>query len=168
MGHTHAYAPMRTVSVTTTLDAPADVVWTALGSPAAFVHVARGMLRFPAAERHGRRWSVGDEVRGWTWLFGVIPWSRHRLAVVEIDHAAHRFRSDESGGAVRAWRHLIEVDPLDGDRCVYRDEIEIEAGALTRPVAWFAHVFYRYRQRRWRAVAPLLAATTSPRREPPT
>lgn len=152
---------MQTVAVSTTLDAPATVVWAALGSPTSFVHVARGMLRFPVAEQHVGRWAVGDELTGWTWLFGVVPWSRHRLTVVEIDHDARRFRSDEGGGAVRSWRHLIEVTPLDDRRCAYRDEIEIEAGLLTRPVAWFAHVFYRHRQRRWRSLAPVLAATAS-------
>jgi hypothetical protein len=38
------------------------------------------------------------------------------------------------------------------------DRIEIDAGVMTPLVAGFAAIFYRYRQRRWRALAPVLAA----------
>lgn len=41
---------------------------------------------------------------------------------------------------------------VEGGKVSYTDEIEIQAGWLT-PVIWlFAHVFYRHRQRRWKAL----------------
>lgn len=149
---------MRTVDVTTELPAPAAAIWQAATTPAAFVHVAAGMLRFPVAERAGTRWRPGDRLEGWTFLFGVVPFSRHRLEVVTLDPASMTLESDEGGGIVRSWRHLIDVEALAEGRCRYRDRIEIDAGPLTGAVAAFAHVFYRYRQRRWRALAPVLAA----------
>jgi hypothetical protein len=152
---------MRTITVSTHLDAPAGVVWPTATTPHVFVHVAKGMLRMPAAERLDRPWRVGDEVRGWTLLFGVIPFSRHRLAIESIDDERRRIISDEGGGMIRSWRHELIVTPLGGDRCEYVDRIAIDAGPMTTLVAGFAAVFYRYRQRRWRALAPLLAASAT-------
>ena len=152
---------MQTVTVLTRLEAPADTVWRAVNTPQAFVHVARGMLRYPAAERLDRPWRVGDHVEGWTFLFGVMPFSRHHLDVVWIDDDAHLLISDEHGGVVRTWRHELIVAPIDETSCRYTDRIDIDAGILTPVVAAFAHVFYRYRQRRWRELARLLAATVA-------
>ena len=103
---------------------------------------------------------MGDEVEGWTLLFGFVPLSKHRIRVVSIDDDAHTFISAESGGAVRNWDHEICVGAVDGGNCTYVDRVEIDAGALTPVVHALATVFYKYRQRRWRALAPLLAAAT--------
>lgn len=160
---------MRTVTVSTTLDAPADVVWPATTTPHAFVHVAKGMIRFPAAERLDRPMRVGEEIRGWTFLFGVVPFSVHRLSIESIDDQSGTIISNEGGGMIRTWRHELATTPLGEDRCRYVDRINIDAGPMTPIVAGFAAVFYRYRQRRWRALAPLLAATAlaTPRRPAP-
>lgn len=140
----------------TELDAPADVVWSALSSPAAFVLVANGMIRFPAAERALGPWREGDVVEGWTFLFGVLPWSRHHLRLHAIDATSRTLESREHGGLVRRWDHTIVVTPLGARRCRYEDRIEIDAGVLTPVVVAFARVFYRYRQRNWRQLARVL------------
>jgi hypothetical protein len=147
----------RTVTVTTTLDADADTVWRALRSPQTFVHVAGAMLRYPAAERLDRPFTEGDQIVGWTLLGGIVPFSRHHLRIAAIDDAARQLLSDEHGGVVRTWRHMITVTPASADRSDYVDTIEIDAGVLTPVVVGFARVFYRYRQRRWRRLARLLA-----------
>ncbi len=50
------------------------------------------------------------------------------------------------------------MEPVGGGRCRYRDVVRIDAGPLTPVVAAVARAFYRERQRRWRSLAPLLAA----------
>lgn len=150
---------MRTISVSRTLNAPAEVIWPAVKTPHAFVHVARGMLRFPVAERINRPWQVGDDLYGWTLLFGLLPFSKHRLVVESIDEDGRVLVSDERGGPIRTWRHEVMVRPIDDQHCRYEDRIHIEAGVLTAVVAAYAKVFYRYRQRRWGHLAPVLAAT---------
>lgn len=67
-------------------------------------------------------------------------------------------QSDEGGGLVRSWRHLIRVDPIGTDLCRYTDIVEIDAGPFTVIVAGFAQLFYRHRQRRWHKLAALLSA----------
>lgn len=149
---------MRTTQLSTTLDAPADVVWAAVTTPAAFRLVTRGLVDWrPARGRHDR-WREGEEGDGWLLLAGVVPLSRHRLRVERLDHEARLLRSDEGGGLLRSWRHDIVVEPLDDGTCRYTDRIDIDAGRLT-PVVWaFAEGFYRVRQRRWRELARVLDA----------
>ncbi len=154
---------MKTVTVSTRLDASAEIVWSAAKTPHAFVHVAHGMLRFPAAERLDRPWRVGDELRGWILLFGFLPLSRYRLSIASIDERNRTLLSDEGGGMIRSWRHELITAPLGSNRCEYTDRIQIDAGLITPAVAGFAAIFYRYRQRQWRSLAPLLAAATSTR-----
>ena len=147
-----------TVTVSTELDAPAEVIWRAVQTPELFVHVAHGLLRYPSAEHARSPMRAGDQIRGWTFLFRVVPFSVHSLRVAMIDAANRRLDTEEAGGLVRTWNHRITVEALPGARSRYEDRIEIGAGLLTPVVAAFAHVFYRYRQRRWRTLAPVLAA----------
>jgi ligand-binding SRPBCC domain-containing protein len=145
-----------TLTRTTTLTASADAVWAAVTTPQAFVAVTRGMLRLPVLVGRTRPWQEGERLVGRIWLFGVVPLHRHHLTVERIDHAARRLRSDEHGGLVRTWRHDIVVAPVDERCCRYTDRVELDAGWATLPVAAFAWAFYRYRQRRWRRLAPRL------------
>ena len=48
---------------------------------------------------------------------------------------------------------MIEVAPRADGRTDYRDTVEIHAGLGTLPAWLFAQLFYRHRQRRWRALA---------------
>ena len=156
---------MHTTTVTSEFDAPADVVWPGVKTPHAFVHLARGMVRFPAAERLDGPWRVGQAIDGWTFLLDVIPFSKHHLAVASIDEETRTLVSDEHDGLLRRWHHTLHVEPLPGGRCRYTDTIEIDAGPLTPIVAAYAQVFYRYRQRRWKQLARLLAAVDVARSE---
>ena len=150
-----------TVTRTTLLDAPAATVWHAVRTPRAFVRVTRGLVRMPVVESRTDEWREGERVVGWTWLFGVIPFDRHHLTVARIDHDRMTLTSDEHGGLIRSWVHDIVVEPVGEDRCRYRDRVEIAAGWATVPVAVFAWLFYRVRQRRWRELAEELAEVTT-------
>lgn len=147
---------MAIVDRTTTLPAPADAVWRAVRTPGAFRLVTRGLLRMPAISDRVAPWREGETVSGWIWLFEVIPVSRHTIRLAEVDHPSRSARSEEHGGLIRRWDHLITVEPIDEHSCRYRDRIEIEAGLFTPAVAAFANVFYRIRQRRWRELAAAL------------
>ena len=152
---------MRTTTITSELGAPADVVWAGVQTPHAFVHIANGMVRFPAASRLEGPWEVGQTIVGWTFLLNVIPFSKHHLTVASIDHETRTVVSDEHGGLLRSWYHSLHVEPLADGRCRYTDTIDIDAGPLTPIVAGYALVFYRYRQWRWKRLARLLAAANA-------
>lgn len=150
---------MSTVTVSTYLDAPPDAVWPAVTTPAGFRFVTRGLVQWEGLDEHAGPWTTGTSVAGRLRVLGV-PFSRHRITVESIDHQRRSVQSDESGGPIRSWRHLITVEPVEGDpgRSRYTDVIEIRAGLLTPAVALFAHASYRLRQRRWRQLGPVLAA----------
>lgn len=135
------------------LEASADVVWAAVKTPSAFRTVTRGLLTMPVIRCRQDEWHEGETVVGWVFLFGFVPFSRHHLHIARIDEGNRTLSSCEFGGLIRTWNHDIEVAPIDPQRCLYRDCIEIEAGALTRIVAVYARWFYRMRQRRWRSLA---------------
>jgi ligand-binding SRPBCC domain-containing protein len=148
---------MAIVDISTELAAPAEAVWTAVKTPAAFRTVTRGVLTMPVLNDRDDTWREGETVEGWVFMFGVLPFSRHHLQVADINDAAMTLRSKERGGPIRRWNHDIVVTPVDGSRCSYRDRIDIDAGVLTAVVVGYARWFYRTRQRRWRALAKTLA-----------
>jgi len=144
---------MAIVELSTPLEASADAVWVAVKTPAAFRFVTRHLLTMPVIADRQDDWREGETVVGWVFLFGFLPFSRHHLHIARIDDSTRTLSSRESGGAVTVWNHDIEVTPIDGTTCLYRDRIEIRAGVLTPAIVAYARWFYRTRQRRWRALA---------------
>jgi hypothetical protein len=151
-----AMSSSRTIRRSTDLAAAPDVVWAAVRTPQAFRFVVRGLLEWQPLRGRVEPWREGEEASGWLLLGTVLPFSRHRIRIVEIDDLRRVLRSDESGGPIRSWRHDILVEPLDGDRTRYTDVVAIDAGPLTAAVAAFAWVFSGVRQRRWRQLADVL------------
>lgn len=142
-----------------TLSAPADVVWRAVHAPAALVHVAAPLLRMPELEQRTDPWRRGESVTTRLLLFGVLPVHQHTVTVVDLDEEGRTVRTAEHGGLIARWEHRICVQPLEGRTCRYTDEVEIDAGRLTAVVRIAAGMFYRWRHARWRRLAPVLAAT---------
>ena len=144
---------MAVVERSTSLEAPAEVVWAAVKTPAAFRTVTRRLLAMPVIRGRHDQWRSGETVVGWVFLLGFLPFSRHHLHIASIDDVTRTLRSREFGGLITTWNHDIEVVPIDATTCRYRDRIEIDAGIMTPVVVLYARWFYRMRQRRWRALA---------------
>jgi hypothetical protein len=85
-------------------------------------------------------------------LFGLVPFGEQAI-VISIPPTATGFALRDAGHSalIKTWDHLITIQP-HGNGSIYRDRVEVKAGVLT-PLIWlFAQVFYRHRQRRWRAL----------------
>jgi hypothetical protein len=154
--HNSRMSTPRTIRRSTDLDAAPEVVWAAVRTPSAFRFVTRGLLDWRPLRGRVEPWREGEEAAGWLLLGGVLPFSKHRIRVAEIDDRHRVLRSDEAGGLIRSWRHDIHVEPLDGERTRYTDVIAIDAGPFTLAVSAVAWCFYGERQRRWRILAPVL------------
>jgi hypothetical protein len=139
--------------VETHLDAPADFVWSTVKRPATLLYVTRGFLGFSGIDRLPPEWHEGWIFETRFWFFHIIPalW-KHTLSIKQIDENQKIIVSNEQGGFIRTWNHIIRVSPASSG-CDYSDEIEIRAGLLTIFVWLYANVFYRYRQARWRKLA---------------
>ncbi|HJL16880.1 MAG TPA: hypothetical protein RMH99_14545 [Sandaracinaceae bacterium LLY-WYZ-13_1] len=142
-----------TLSLTTHLDAPPDRVWHLLWQPETLAHVAWPVLRFVPTEPLPRRWREGGVYEVKVRLGAVLPIGRQQIRVSSwMDGDERWLRDDGRGSLVRRWDHRVRVVPSSDGGTRYTDEIDVEAGALTPLVRVFAQLFYRHRQRRWRAL----------------
>ncbi len=147
---------MGVVSVSTKLDAPADLVWETLKKTELLLYVMRPLLTvrgdLPKSCRDAQVVRIERLM-----LFGVVPLWGHEIHIVRFDDEKREATTSERGGPITKWEHSIKVEPLSEASCRYTDEIDVEAGRLTPLVRLFAELFYRYRQARWRALARVLA-----------
>jgi hypothetical protein len=149
------------VHVESVLDCPPEKAWAEVQTSALLLKVVRPVIQFLPAEGAAlpERWQQGMTVRCRVYFLGVLPLGTHTITVVRVDPEAREILTNEHDLLIRRWDHLIRVRDAAGGRTLYSDEIDIDAGPLT-PLVWlFAHVFYRHRQRRWRAVAQRLSRT---------
>ena len=142
---------MKVVRVETVLNAPPDFVWKTVLKYSTLSHIMKGLIRFSGDMPEYIK--AGDRFWVRLWFFHCIPAWKHLLTISSVDSENRKIQSEESGGMVRKWNHLIEVHALPDGRTHYVDQIEIDAGALTPAVAAWAHIQYRYRQARWRRLA---------------
>ena len=119
----------------------------------AFLYITRGMLGFKGAEEWPELFHEGQVIETRLLLFNLVPCWKHKMRLVRIDHENMELASEERGGVVRRWDHRKWIEEESGSSCWYTDEIDIEAGLLTFFVWVYAHIFYRYRQRRMRQLA---------------
>lgn len=149
---------MARVYVESILPCDTDLAWAEVQRSELLLEVARPLvvIRPLRGEVLPERWAEGETRRCRLYLFGLLPLGTRTLFFERVDSERREIQTREHDRLVRRWDHLIRVQPLEGGRCRYADEIEIEAGLLTPLVGLFARWFYRHRQRRWQAVAKRL------------
>jgi hypothetical protein len=138
------------VSLSTILDCPATLAWSEVNKSAVLLRIASPLLQIrpSAGERLPASWQEGETYFVQCRILNVLPLGLHRLSFTKVDGNRLERESRESNSLVRSWAHNVSVRFVNRNTCLYCDDIEIEAGALTALVAAFARVFYRYRQ--WR------------------
>lgn len=139
------------VEISTQLDMSAERAWQTVKKSNTLVFITKGLLGF-SQNNFPTEWQEGETVTARLILFNFIPAWKHEIYFMRIDDKQYELFTNEKGGIVSVWNHLIKVVPKREESCIYNDKIEIEAGILT-PIVWFfAQIFYRYRQRRWRFI----------------
>lgn len=142
---------MRTVRVISTLPLPADLVARLMSKPALLQHVTWPVLIIRGLPE---TFELGQRVVVRLSLFGVVPLWKHTITVIAASDL--EARTEEHGGPMRVWRHHLLVAPVSAASCQYTDEIVLDAGRLTPVALRLVDLFYRYRHRRWRALARVL------------
>ena len=139
----------------TTLLCSPEAAWQEVKKPSLLMHVANPIVTFRPVSptTFPAEWPRGDDVKLETHLFGAIPMGVRTLFFEEVNDERMRLQTREHDPLIRQWDHLIEIE-RDGDgETRYTDSLDLDAGVLTLPVWFFAQVFYRHRQRRWRKLA---------------
>lgn len=147
-------------TISTHLETTAERAWRAVGKTETFMHVTRGLLGFAGEQNLPEEWHEGEVIRTRLLFFNFLPAWGHELRVVRVDDPRRELHTNEGGGFINAWNHVIRIEAGEGDYCRYTDEIEIKAGLLTPAVWLYAHLFYRYRQMRWRGLARRINEST--------
>jgi len=137
-------------NIRTVFNLPTDEVWDTLKKTDTFLYITRGFMGFEGTAEWPSEFRLGLEVNTRILFFNFLPAWRHSLSVVRMDAQALELHSQERGGPIGRWNHLIRLERLPDHRTGYSDTIDIKAGAATIPVWIFAHLFYRYRQFRWK------------------
>jgi ligand-binding SRPBCC domain-containing protein len=146
--------PGKRVRVTSVFDAPPDIVWAKVTTPALLTYVTYPLLSFRRqnGEPLPEIWREGDSLQVNLVGLSCIPLGPHTIHTERIDAERREIQSRESGRVAKIWWHFISVNEYPAGQTLYTDEIDIYAGPLTGVVAAFARFFYRYRQTRWRTV----------------
>ncbi len=142
------------VVLTTRLAALPERVWEEVQKSRLLEHVAAPVVRFRAVkpERLPTTWAdEAYEVQ--MFLFGWLPVGSQIIRISRsVSGTTRLLRDDGSGQLAAVWDHSIRVEPSSSGGTEYTDIVEMRAGILT-PIVWaFAQIFYRHRQRRWRAL----------------
>jgi ligand-binding SRPBCC domain-containing protein len=145
---------MSKVTLTTELPIPAETACALAAKPEFLRYVLWPVVQmrfgsFPDLVEVG----AGGSAR--LWFFGIIPGWMHHLTVKAL--GATEIYTNEHGGPVRTWNHRLTFSPVDENRCRYTDEVETDDGWSSLPTRAFIHLMFRYRHRRWRALARVLA-----------
>ena len=122
----------------------------------AFLYITHGMLGFRGAEEWPEVFAEGQVIETQLLFLNIFPVWKHRSHVIRVDHENMKIASQEEGGCIRRWNHRIWIEGGSESSCKYTDEIDIDAGIFTFFIWIYAHVFYRYRQRRMRKLADRL------------
>lgn len=144
------------VHVASVFDAPAERIWEEVRTTRLLRHVAWPLIVFAPIDPPvlPETWPEGRH-RVAMRAFGILPLGRQWIVTSmprpdEHGRGVYRIRDQGSGDLISVWDHRIVIRARADGRTDYRDEVTVRAGLLT-PFVWlFAHVFYRYRQRRWR------------------
>lgn len=146
------------LNLATDLNMPAARATGLVRTTALLVHVAAPLQTFEPIDPPAFPidWTTGAYLVRLRFL-GLIPIGTQWIDIsFPVDPQApagsFRLRDNGRGDIVSRWDHLIRIEPLDDNRCRCRDTVDIDAGVLTPFVCAFAWVFYRHRQRRWRAL----------------
>ena len=146
----------------TLLATSAAHAWAAVLQPRLLDHVAWPLQTFEPIDPSTLPtiWSNGS-YRVRLHLFGLLPLGQQTIGIEVLEQGPTRYRLRDNGRGqlVRRWDHVITIAPVSDTQCRYVDEVDVRAGLLTPAIAAFAWVFYRHRQRRWRA---LVAAGFAP------
>lgn len=141
------------VDISTPLECSVDEAVAHVKTPRLLEYVAAPLVRFRPLRpsTFPAEWSEGEYCVALR-LFGFVPFGQQAIVIsMPPTECGFAVRDNGHGALIPTWDHLITITPHAGG-CQYRDRVEVRAGLLT-PFVWlFAQLFYRHRQRRWRAL----------------
>jgi len=130
--------------------------------------IAHPLIHFTPIEpkKYPREWKNGEYPVAMK-MFNFVPLGTQTIGIEkhkEKDANEFILRDLGHGQLAKTWDHWIFVrKTLDPKVTRYIDRIDVKAGILTPFIAFYAAIFYRWRQHRWKKLihlgfAPLAAS----------
>jgi hypothetical protein len=122
--------------------------------------IAHPLIYFTPLDRktYPREWKNGDYLVRMK-MFNLFPLGTQTIGIERLkekDSEEYILRDRGHGQLAKTWDHWIFVrKTADKDVTCYIDRIEVKAGILTPFVAFYAAIFYRWRQHRWKKLIHL-------------
>lgn len=149
------------ITVSSTFDLPFEKARQLILRPDTMQTVARPMMNFRAVSPKNlpEQWEAGKIYRIKLYSFGFIPlgWYDIKIEIDQDDKNIVIGRDRGHGQIVNIWNHAIIIK-RGGDKTHYSDEVDVHAGLFTLLIAFYAKIFYRHRQKRWKRI--VIPATT--------
>ncbi len=139
------------VSVQSNLKTDTKTAWDLLKKTSTLIYVAEGVMTYDGAASLPPEWRVGTRVNLKPRLWGK-PQGDHIVRVVDVDERDMQIETEEHGGFVTKWRHVMHLIENYPGECQLVDTIDIKAGWRTPFVCLFAFYFYRHRHKRWQTL----------------
>ena len=124
--------------------------WNNVTKSDLLIFVAKRKVTFnPVNGKFHKIWKEGESVKTRMRLFGLIPYGGiHTLYFEKINSVNHIIQTKENDDFAKVCNHKISLKKHNDTSIIYKDEIIICAGPLTRFIAVWAKSFYLHRQKR--------------------
>lgn len=106
------------VYVTSHLPIPVETAWQLVKRSQTLIFVTRGVMGF-RSDDFPAVWQQGQLITTRLYAFGLIPLWMHSLKFEQFDDREKKLSTNESGGLISVWNHVIEVEKESPARCKY-------------------------------------------------
>jgi hypothetical protein len=137
------------VKVKSVFDCDSEDLFREIKKTNSLIYVAKPLVRFVQLPEHPlpELWEEGKYVVK-MYILSFIPFGKQWI-VISIDNNKLNMTDNGYSKLIKKWDHTISLKNVGNNKTLYADTIDINAGGLTIFVVLFAHVFYRWRQKRW-------------------
>lgn len=121
----------RIISVTSTFDCPPENIWGKLQDVDTLIEICKPKVSFKSIFEIPEKWEKNIIYKFKLFVYGFIPVGIHEIRLVDVSESKKEIQSEEHNSVVKVWNHFISVTEIDGNRTLYTDVVELNAGIFT-------------------------------------
>lgn len=140
---------MMLVKVMSVFNCNADELFQEVRKTKSLIYIGKPLVQFVQLPNHPlpEVWQEGRYLVK-MYLLGLIPFGKQWI-VISFDNDMKHIRDNGYSKLIKKWDHNIYLKNIGENKTLYADTIDINAGLFTIFIVLFAHLFYRWRQKRW-------------------
>ncbi|MDR0684802.1 MAG: hypothetical protein LBF83_06710 [Spirochaetaceae bacterium] len=132
-------------------------IWDKILNIETLIKICKPMATFKITTKEKFiKWKLNTEYVFKLFIYGFVPFGTHKIILETIDNEENIIKSKEHNNVVKIWNHKITMEKEGELITNYTDEVEIYAGIFTLIIAIWGIIFYKHRQKKWKAIAKTL------------